>query len=557
MTARRIQPKALLVLSALVWILVVAGVVQAATNTTPVAKIISRYGLTAANDFPQRDPFDWRLLASRDGGKTWITLDERKGELFSQRQQRRVFDIARPAAFGLYRLQIDRVREPATANAIQIAEIELMGNGEPEVSLRPLFADLITAQGANPPVEAPMRAFDGRVETKWLDRSQENPGSRASWIQWQYFDHTDLLVTNIAQLLSLRERAVEGHALKIEGVFVGQAGNSNNFYLLDNSGYIEVANSSEATSLFPGQAVTVTGKSDWVNQRVMAAQPQLTVNATQVTAEPQKMELGDRLPTEEKFRWVEVEGAVQFRSWLDSRKQFELADNEHSLSVIILSGDSDAELPEVGSRIRVRGVCAGMLDANGEQILGTLWTPSVAMISTIGQPFAMNNRRAVATTVQTNDTGFVDIEQVTRLSQEVLDLRPKVKARGVVIEALGSYIQQGVKGIEVEARDTNGFIFPAQTFGSFVEIEGEAAWAAQRGPVIAIKSSKRLGRGKLPDPIRPSWGQLASGQMDATWIEVSAVVRATDGSHLLLDSDGRQMMATIRSARLCASQTTD
>src|ERR1700761_7356201 len=57
----------------------------------PVAKVIQRYALTSANDFPQRDPQDWRLLASNDGGKTWVTLDVRKGESFQERHQRRTF----------------------------------------------------------------------------------------------------------------------------------------------------------------------------------------------------------------------------------------------------------------------------------------------------------------------------------------------------------------------------------------------------------------------------------------------------------------------------------
>ncbi len=52
----------------------------------------------------------------------------------------------------------------------------------------------------------------------------------------------------------------------------------------------------------------------------------------------------------------------------------------------------------------------------------------------------------------------------------------------------------------------------------------------------------------MPDPIRPSWSLLTSGQMDAQWIEIDAVVRATDGSHLLLASENGQLMATIRSA---------
>ncbi|HWY29895.1 MAG TPA: hypothetical protein VNX46_04025, partial [Candidatus Acidoferrum sp.] len=54
-------------------------------------KVVRQYALTSANDFPQRDPQNWRLLASNDGGRTWVTLDVRKGEFFAERHQRRVF----------------------------------------------------------------------------------------------------------------------------------------------------------------------------------------------------------------------------------------------------------------------------------------------------------------------------------------------------------------------------------------------------------------------------------------------------------------------------------
>src|SRR6266478_8857741 len=101
-----------------------------ATPPPPPGKLIQSYALVSANDFPQRDPLDWRLLASNDGGKTWRTLDSRKNELFSERHQRRVFKIGSPAVYETYRLQIDHVRDRRVANSVQLAEIALMGNNE-------------------------------------------------------------------------------------------------------------------------------------------------------------------------------------------------------------------------------------------------------------------------------------------------------------------------------------------------------------------------------------------------------------------------------------------
>ena len=85
--------------------------------------------------------------------------------------------------------------------------------------------------------------------------------------------------------------------------------------------------------------------------------------------------------------------------------------------------------------------------------------------------------------------------------------------------------------------EIEGWGFPAHGHGS-----------AGCGPVIAAESVRYLGQGKLPNPARPSWSLLASGQVDAQWVEVDAVVRATDGSHLLLACESGKFTATIAAA---------
>jgi hypothetical protein len=89
--------------------------------------VVTNYTLTSANDAPERDPADWALLGSNDGGVTWVTLDTQTNQLFTARYQTLGFPIASPAAFNLYRLRIDSVADPAIAVAVQLAEIELLG----------------------------------------------------------------------------------------------------------------------------------------------------------------------------------------------------------------------------------------------------------------------------------------------------------------------------------------------------------------------------------------------------------------------------------------------
>jgi hypothetical protein len=62
---------------------------------------LTGYALTSANDAPVRDPRDWKLLGSNDGGKIWRILDVRRNESFARRFQRRAFTLSKEAACAL------------------------------------------------------------------------------------------------------------------------------------------------------------------------------------------------------------------------------------------------------------------------------------------------------------------------------------------------------------------------------------------------------------------------------------------------------------------------
>lgn len=84
---------------------------------------IRGYALTAANDFPQRDPATWRLLGlSGDGRET--ELDRRTGERFATRHQRRSFELRGLADYPSYRLEVLQLKDGD--GCFQIAEIELL-----------------------------------------------------------------------------------------------------------------------------------------------------------------------------------------------------------------------------------------------------------------------------------------------------------------------------------------------------------------------------------------------------------------------------------------------
>jgi hypothetical protein len=89
-------------------------------------KTVTKYTITSANDAPARDPKDWNLLGSKDGGITWDTLDSRTGIIFLNRFETKSFFVSNPGDYNSYRLQITAVRDSSTANSVQLAEIQLL-----------------------------------------------------------------------------------------------------------------------------------------------------------------------------------------------------------------------------------------------------------------------------------------------------------------------------------------------------------------------------------------------------------------------------------------------
>jgi signal transduction histidine kinase len=542
-------------LSVLSWMAVITltfagATLHASSISTPVTKVVSQYALTSANDFPQRDPQDWRLLGSNDGGKTWVVLDIRTGEFFSERHQRRVFTFINNKAFNIYRLQIDRVRDPATADAVQLARIELMGESENDFSPTPLFCDLITAQGENPPAETAYEAFDDQVETKWLDTANQHSDTRSSWIQWQYLNHAGLVITNISQLLSLQTRASEGYPVQIESVLTGQIPGTNKLGILDTSGYIEVEATGHDLDLPLGQRVLLEGVSQWKDNQVGVRKLQFQTLEPKMPDKAAWIKPGQSVKSGEEFQWAQTEGQIQFLTRSDNGLKFDLVEDGRSLSVCLLHLDPNQEPPSTGTHVRASGLYEGVLDENGNRVAGTLWTPNLDAISPVIQTTTNGSISQQALNMG-NESLITQIDSIRHLTRSELANSPKVKVRGVVTGSGGTCVQDGTGGIEIWA--DNQTTPKMQGFGAYIEVEGRAVLAAGHGvagygPVIMADEIHFLGNGKLPNPARPSWSLLASGQMDAQWVEVDAVVRATDGSHLLLACESGQLMATISSA---------
>jgi len=97
-------------------------------------KAVCQYTITSANDatsYPERNPADWRLLGSNNGGGSWSTLDVQSNQTFSANFQKLVYPIGNTNGYNVYRFQIDRVAAPAQAGCMQLDELEFLAYPPP------------------------------------------------------------------------------------------------------------------------------------------------------------------------------------------------------------------------------------------------------------------------------------------------------------------------------------------------------------------------------------------------------------------------------------------
>ncbi|MEV5320276.1 GH92 family glycosyl hydrolase [Streptomyces sp. NPDC052687] len=123
------------------------------------------YALTSANDAAGRDPADWTLKGSADG-KDWKTLDIRTGESFSERFQTKTYDLAEPAEFRHFRLDVTRNHG---AGLLQLADVRF-STGD---AAGPVPEDMLTLVDRGPagsPTAKAGAGFTGRRALRYAGR---------------------------------------------------------------------------------------------------------------------------------------------------------------------------------------------------------------------------------------------------------------------------------------------------------------------------------------------------------------------------------------------------
>ncbi|KAG5232624.1 peptide-N(4)-(N-acetyl-beta-glucosaminyl)asparagine amidase [Salix suchowensis] len=84
------------------------------------------YDLMSANDAPERDPMDWVVEGSHDGGSSWHVLDEQTSQMFKNRFQRKSFKINSDSVpCNTFRFRFLAARDAQSNSRFQLGSIDL------------------------------------------------------------------------------------------------------------------------------------------------------------------------------------------------------------------------------------------------------------------------------------------------------------------------------------------------------------------------------------------------------------------------------------------------
>ena len=348
-------------------------------NNQPYARIVTAYSLHSANDFADRDPYSWRLLGSSNGGKTWTLLDARKGVTFSERLQPRTFPIAHRQALSQFRLEVDAVFNPAAANSMQLAEIELhgTGSGANQNEENRLAAEVLACSGENPPEETADKAFDGLKTTKWLDffKASPLPKTNMVWVQWQYRPGQPDRVTHYVQLAAMTEFKLKSRIpVEFEALFVGQNKKTGVAFLYESNILFQIQPMKGADQLMPGQRIRFNGVSGWTRGRPVLQESEITPLPVPPW-EPHPVSLADVVSTNDANCWIQTEGVVSFIGQKDFDTFLELESGPSRVSVRVLGADAAGLNRFWHKRIELQGL-RGLVDfGGGDAVIGSIEVP--------------------------------------------------------------------------------------------------------------------------------------------------------------------------------------
>jgi hypothetical protein len=129
-------------------------------------------GLMSANDAPERDPSSYTLEGSNDG-VNFTPISSGPVGPFAVRRELQQIPFSNSATYLHYRVRFPTVANSATANSMQIAEVQLLRALDLTVPSSPIVGSSGNIPG---PGEDASKAIDNRIDTKYLNFDKLNTG---------------------------------------------------------------------------------------------------------------------------------------------------------------------------------------------------------------------------------------------------------------------------------------------------------------------------------------------------------------------------------------------
>jgi hypothetical protein len=148
---------------------------------TPISgrSVVSVMRIYTANDFPARDPADYLLEGSNDGGSSFAPIASGNFSLPTDRndpgsspnplvQPMQQVSFSNKVSYTTYRLTFAHVKNPAGANSCQIGEVEFLGTSvNLSISVSPTFVNLYPGPGQSAQFTATVVPVDPSTSYQW------------------------------------------------------------------------------------------------------------------------------------------------------------------------------------------------------------------------------------------------------------------------------------------------------------------------------------------------------------------------------------------------------
>jgi signal transduction histidine kinase len=238
--------------------------------------------------------------------------------------------------------------------------------------------------------------------------------------------------------------------------------------------------------------------------------------------ESRHVDLGQRLPLEDNYRWVEAEGAVSFMGSDGATASLELTAGQNRTQVRVTRWNGSLPRGPQHWYARVKGVCEGVYNAIGQLVPGFIWVPAEHGVSFFEPENTNQNALASSPLTPTNANpvlgGYYYTHGVVTFSDQVLN-----KECLFIQEANGSiFISQAER-----------LLRPRLQVGQEVEIGGvllPGKYAPGLRPVVV----NMVGWKQLPEPVIQPAGAAVTSYRDGQWTELEGVVRSVNANGTLL-----------------------